>query len=62
LKLDPDLLNEAALYLGTKEPEETIEVALREVIDLQKRKRLAARRLTHLTPETLGDIRGPRAD
>jgi Arc/MetJ family transcription regulator len=60
LKIDSELLMEARQQLGTSNGDETVERALKEVINLGRRRRLAEAVLPGLTPESLEEIRRNR--
>ena len=61
MNLDRQLVAEAAGVLGTRGATETVHAAMAEVIRSARRRRLAARNLPDLTPETLGEMRKPRS-
>lgn len=60
LNLDMELVEEAGQVLGTARATDTIHVALQEVIDRDKRRRLLDMGLGDLTPERLQDLRRNR--
>jgi Arc/MetJ family transcription regulator len=60
IKLDMELVDAAAVVLGTVRTTETVHAALRAVIDRAARERLAAEDFTDLTPKLLERVRGPR--
>jgi Arc/MetJ family transcription regulator len=51
INLDMDLVDEAARELGTQGTTDTVHQALREVVALARRARLAQRDIEDLTPE-----------
>ena len=53
LLLDTELLAEAECALGTTQATETIHLALAEVVNREKRRRLAALVMPDLTPESV---------
>jgi len=57
MNLDVDLLREAQKALGTTQTTETVHRALRETIDLQKRRAILAYEFPGLTPESLEEMR-----
>ena len=57
MNLDVELVREAQKILGTKETTETVHQALREVINLQKRRELLKHEFPGLTPESLEEMR-----
>lgn len=60
LNLDPDLVRAAQEVLGTRQTTETVHRALQEVVDREKRRRLAELPLTELTPDSLESTRRGR--
>lgn len=60
LKIDTDLLAEAQQELGTTREDETVQLALEEVINLRRRQRLAEITIPGLTPEALEILRRNR--
>jgi Arc/MetJ family transcription regulator len=60
MNLDLDLVGEARELLGTNGTTDTVHRALREVISLEKRRRLAAWDLGGMTLEDLKELRRPR--
>jgi Arc/MetJ family transcription regulator len=60
LNLDPDLVRAAQEVLGTRQTTETVHRALQEVVDREKRRRLAELPLTELTPDSLESARRGR--
>ncbi len=61
MNLDRELVAEAEGLLGTKGATETVHAAMAEVVRAARRRRLAAWELDDLTPETLEEMRRPRA-
>jgi Arc/MetJ family transcription regulator len=61
MNLDSALVSQAAEVLGTRGATETVHAAMAEVVRRARRKRLAARDLDDLTPETLDQMRRPRS-
>jgi len=61
LNLDMELIEEARQVLGTARATETIHLALKEVIDRDKRRRLLDMGMGDLTPERLQDLRRNRS-
>lgn len=60
INLDADLVQEAADVLGTTRTTDTVHQALREVVALAARRRLAANDFPELTLESLEAMRAPR--
>jgi Arc/MetJ family transcription regulator len=61
LNLDMELIEEARQVLGTVRATETIHLALQEVIDHDKRRRLLDMGTGDLTPERLHELRRNRS-
>ena len=61
LNLDMELVEEARQLLGTARATETIHLALQEVIDRDKRRRLLEMGMGDLTPERLQELRQNRS-
>jgi len=61
LNLDLELVSEARTVLHTRATTETVHEALREVVRRDRRRRLAARDFSLLTPEVIGELRRPRS-
>jgi Arc/MetJ family transcription regulator len=61
LILEPALLAEARSILGTETITETVELALREVVDRHHRRGLADEDYSGLTAEVIAALRAPRA-
>ena len=59
INLDMDLVQQAAHELGTKRTTDTVQEALRDVVDRARRVRLAQRDFAELTPEALDRMRRP---
>ena len=59
INLDKELVDAAAAVLGTKQITETVHAALRDVVDRDLRKQLAAREFPDLTPAVLEALRRP---
>jgi Arc/MetJ family transcription regulator len=64
IEIDQALLDEAREVLGTSGIRETVEVAMREAIDVERRRRLAQRIVTgegiDTGPEMLAEVRPTR--
>jgi Arc/MetJ family transcription regulator len=60
MNLNFALVSEAAAVLGTEQTTETVHAAMRDVVARAKRRRLAARGLPDLTPESVEEMRQPR--
>jgi Arc/MetJ family transcription regulator len=60
INLDKQLVEAAALILGTAQTTETVHAALRDVISRAARQRLVTRDFNHLTPSALADMRQAR--
>jgi Arc/MetJ family transcription regulator len=58
--LDTEILAEAERVLGTKRATKTIELALIEIVNREKRRRLAALEMPGLTPASLERSRAGR--
>lgn len=61
INLDVALLDRAAAVLGTRRTTDTVHAALEQVVAQALRRRLAAQDFPDLTPETLDELRRPRA-
>lgn len=57
INLDRELVEAAAVVLGTAQTTETVHAALREVVDRAARQRLAGREFADLTPAALEAMR-----
>jgi Arc/MetJ family transcription regulator len=60
INLDKELVKAAAAVLGTAQTTETVHAALRKVVDVAARERLAERDFADLTPSALEQMRRPR--
>jgi len=60
INLDRELVEAAAVVLGTAQTTETVHAALREVVERAARQRLAGREFADLTPAALKEMRRPR--
>jgi Arc/MetJ family transcription regulator len=60
INLDTELVNAAAVVLGTARTTDTVHAALRDVVDRASRERLARRDFADLTPPALDQLRRPR--
>lgn len=60
INLDTELVDAAAVVLGTARTTDTVHSALRAVIDRDARERLAQRDFADLTPDVLEQVRRPR--
>jgi Arc/MetJ family transcription regulator len=60
INLDTELVDAAAVVLGTARTTDTVHAALRAVIDRAARERLAERDFADLTPGVLEQVRRPR--
>ncbi len=60
LNLDMDLVAEAKKELGTERTTDTVHAALREAVNLAKRRALARHDFPGLTPESIEEMRRPR--
>lgn len=60
INLDTQLVDAAAVVLGTARTTDTVHAALRAVIDRAARERLAQRDVADLTPNVLEQLRRPR--
>jgi Arc/MetJ family transcription regulator len=58
--LDAELVDAAAVVLGTARTTDTVHAALRAVIDRAARERLAQRDFADLTPDALEQVRRQR--
>lgn len=61
INLEADLVDAAALVLGTTRTTDTVHAALRAVVNRDARGRLAQRDFPDLTPEALGALRASRS-
>jgi Arc/MetJ family transcription regulator len=61
INLDVELVAEAAARLGTHGNTDTVHAAMRDVVARARRRGLAEREFTELTPEALAELRAPRA-
>jgi Arc/MetJ family transcription regulator len=61
MNVDTALLSQAASVLGTHGTTETVHAAMEDVVRRARRKRLAARDLSDLTPRELRQMRKPRS-
>ena len=60
MNLDQELVREAGQALGTKRTTDTVHEAMRQVVQRERRRRLAGRGLPDLTLERLEQIRRSR--
>jgi Arc/MetJ family transcription regulator len=60
INLDRALVTAAAAVLGTAQTTETVHAALRDVVDRDARRQLAARDFAGLTPAALEEMRRSR--
>jgi Arc/MetJ family transcription regulator len=60
INLDTELVEAAGAVLGTSRTTETVNAALRAVVDRAARQRLAGRDFPDLTPPVLEKMRRPR--
>jgi Arc/MetJ family transcription regulator len=60
INLDKDLIEAAAVVLGTARTTDTVHAALRAVVDRAARERLAGHDFADLTPSELERMRAPR--
>jgi Arc/MetJ family transcription regulator len=60
INLDAELVDAAAVVLGTARTTDTVHAALRAVIDRAARERLAQRDFADLTPDALEQVRRQR--
>lgn len=60
INLDADLVREAAKILGTTRTTDTVHGAMREVVEMASRRRLAANDFPDLTLESIEAMRAPR--
>lgn len=60
MNVDTSLVSRAANILGTQGTTETVHAAMEDVVRRARLKRLAARDLPDLTPQTVADMRQPR--
>jgi Arc/MetJ family transcription regulator len=60
MNVDTSLVSQAASVLGTHGTTATVHAAMEDVVRRARRKRLAARDLSDLTPRELGQMRKPR--
>lgn len=60
MNLDFALVERASAVLGTSQTTATVHEAMRRVVDLDRRRRLAARELADLSPEQIKLMRGQR--
>jgi Arc/MetJ family transcription regulator len=61
INLDVELVAAAAEQLGTRGNTDTVHAAMRDVVARARRRALAERDFTDLTPEALAELRAPRA-
>ncbi len=59
INLDMDLVDRAAVELGTRRTTDTVHEALRDVVARALRTRLAQRSFEGLTPDAIEDMRRP---
>lgn len=59
INLDAELVDAAATVLGTTRTTDTVQAALRAVVDRAARERLAEREFADLTPKALEPLRRP---
>jgi Arc/MetJ family transcription regulator len=60
MNVDTSLVSQAARVLGTRGTTETVHAAMEDVVQRERRRRLAARDLPDLTPQALAEMRKPR--
>jgi Arc/MetJ family transcription regulator len=60
INLDMDLVERAAVELGTRRTTDTVHEALRDVVRRALRSRLAERDLDDLTPDAIAEMRRTR--
>ena len=60
MNLDTELVGQVAEILGTQTATATVHAALREVLILDLRRKLAAEDMPDLTPEAVEEMRRPR--
>jgi Arc/MetJ family transcription regulator len=61
MNVDVSLVSQAAVVLGTRGTTDTVHAAMEDVVRRSRRKRLAARDLSDLTPKALEQMRKPRS-
>lgn len=61
MNVDTSLVSQAATVLGTHGTTDTVHAAMEDVVRRARRKRLAARDLSDLTPSELAQMRTPRS-
>jgi Arc/MetJ family transcription regulator len=61
MNVDISLVSQAASVLGTHGTTDTVHAAMEDVVRRARRKRLAARDLSDLTPKELGQMRKSRS-
>jgi Arc/MetJ family transcription regulator len=60
INVDVSLISQAASVLGTHGTTDTVHAAMEDVVRRARRKRLAARDLSDLSPSRLGEMRKSR--